>query len=129
MYFKVDNVDVVVTNIKMLDLAPVVDKEYLFVRTDGVVTVSFETDKKLGAEAFVTLNGYKVNMTAISDLEYVGTIDITTDFEEGVLQVEIKNIVSETGKVSTTVYTNADLTEGPVIYDRTLPVFEYISKR
>lgn len=129
MYFNVDNVDVKLTNIKMLDLAPVVDKEYLFVRTDGVVTISFETDKKLGDKAEVTLNGYDVEMTAISDLEYVGTIDITSDFDEGVLEVEIKNIVSETGKVSTRVYTNDDLTEGPVIYDRTVPVFEYISKR
>ena len=130
MYFNVDDVEVEVTNIKMLDMIPAVNNEYLFVRTDGTVTISFETDKKLGADAVVTLNGNPVEMNSSNNgLEHVGTIKITyAEFAEGVLQVRISNIVSETGKVSNRVYTNDDLTEGPVIYDRTLPVFEYISK-
>ena len=130
MYFNVDDVEVEVTNIKMLDMIPAVNNEYLFVRTDGTVTISFETDKKLGADAVVTLNGNPVEMNSSNNgLEHVGTIKITyVEFAEGVLQVRISNIVSETGKVSNRVYTNDDLTEGPVIYDRTLPVFEYISK-
>lgn len=130
MYFNVDDVEVEVTNIKMLDLSPAVNNEYLFVRTNGMVTISFETDKKLGEDAVVTLNGYPVEIATNNGLTHVGTIKITqTEFKEGILEVRISHIVSEAGKVSNRVYTNSDLTEGPVIYDRTLPLFEYISKR
>ena len=130
MYFNVDDVEVIVSNIKMLNLSPAVNNEYLFVRTDGVATISFDTDKKLGENAIVTLNGYPVEMATNNGLNHVGTIKITqTEFNEGILDLKISHIVSEAGKVSETIYTNTDLVEGPVIYDRTLPVFEYISKR
>ena len=129
IYFNVDDVEVVVSNIKMLDLSPAVDAEYLFVKTSGMVTISFDTDKILGEDAVVTLNGNKVTMQSTDGLSHVGAIQITDDFEEGILQLSISNIVSETGKVNPQTYSNDDLVEGPVIYDRTIPVFEYISKQ
>ena len=131
MYFSVDDQDVLVSNIQMLDLSPAVDGEYLFVKTDGMVTISFDTDKELGQDAIVTLNGQKVTMQTNDGLKHVGAIKITDSFDEGVLQLQISNIVSITGKVSTEVYTNDDIVpgKGPVIYDRTLPVLEYISKQ
>lgn len=129
MYFNIDDVDVKVTNIKMLDLEPAVANEILFVRTNGYVTVSFDTDKKLGAEAYVTLNGYKVDMNTTDGLTHSGTLRITDEFTEGELQLGISNIVSEAGRLSNQTYTNDDLTEGPVIYDKTLPALNYISKQ
>ena len=128
--FVVDDEEVEVTNIRMEDLSPAVEKEFLFVKTDGVVTISFETNKKLGVEPVVTLNGKKVTIVTSEDgLSHRGVITITDSFEEGILELEISNIVSESGKVNTKTYTNEDLTVGPVIYDRTLPVLEYISKQ
>ena len=130
IYFSIDDQETVVSNIRMEDLSPAVEKEFLFVKTSGIVTISFETDKKLGKEPEVTLNGQKVVINSSADgLTHVGTITITNDFAEGVLQLRIANIVSETGKINKTIYTNDDLTEGPVFYDKTLPVFEYISKQ
>ena len=113
----------------MLDLSPAVDAEYLFVKTSGMVTISFDTDKILGEDAVVTLNGNKVTMQSTDGLSHVGAIQITDDFEEGILQLSISNIVSETGKVNPQTYSNDDLVEGPVINDRTIPAFEYISKQ
>ena len=128
--FNVDDVEVQIVSIEMVNLSPAVDSEYLFVKTEGIVTIFFETNKKLGEEAVVTLNNQKVEVEAVSDLEYMGTIKITEKFEEGVLELKISNVVSETGKVSKSVYTNEDITgRGPVIYDKTLPVIEYISKQ
>lgn len=128
MYFNIDDEDVMITNIKMLDLSPAVAQEYLFVKTGGVVTISFEADKELGKSPTVLLNGQAVQVETVDGLSYRGSIVITDSYEEGTLQLEITNVVSATGKVSSKTYTNDDLTEGPVIYDRTLPVFEYISK-
>lgn len=129
IYFSVDDIEVSITNIKMQDLAPVVANEYLFVKTNGVVTISFEADKKLGEDAVVTLNNKEVNVQTTDGKKYIGAVEITDDFEEGTLQLKITNIVSETGKVNEKTYTNDDLTEGPVIYDKTVPVLEYISKK
>ena len=129
IYFSIDDVAVVVENIKMLNLVPEVENENLFVKTNGTVTISFDIDKKVSQTPRVTLNGQQVIISEVDDLSYKGTIEITESFKEGTLELIISNIVSETGKVSSKVYTNADLTEGPVIYDKTLPEFEYISKR
>ena len=130
IYFSIDDQEIIVSNIKMEDLSPAVEKEYLFVKTSGVVTISFKTDKKLGEKPNVTLNGYSVAIQSSSDgLTHVGTVNITDDFEEGILQLKISNIVSETGKVNKETYDNSDLVEGPVFYDKTVPAFEYISKQ
>lgn len=129
IYFNVDDVDVTVSNIKMLNLSPAVEEEHLFVKTNGEVTISFETDKKLGEDAIVTLNDTKVTMQSTDGLTHVGKVKIVDSFAEGTLQLSISNIVSETGKISTKTFSNVDLTEGPVIYDKTLPEFEYISKQ
>ncbi len=127
--FLVDNIDVVVTNIQMLDLEPKVLGQTLFVKTGGTVTVSFDVDKPLGEDPIVKLNGQSVEMRTADQRTYVGTLEIPDTFEEGVLKLHITNIVSETGKVSTAVYDNDDLTKGPVIYDKTIPKIEYIRKR
>ena len=129
MYFSIDDVAVVVNNIKMLNVNPEVEDENLFVKTNGTVTITFDVDKKVSQAPRVTINGQVVNVSATNDLSYKGTIEITESFTEGTLQLVISNIVSETGKASSITYTNDDLVEGPVIYDKTLPTFEYISKR
>lgn len=129
MYFSIDDVEVIVSNIKMINLNPEVENENFFVKTGGTVTISFDIDKEVSQTPKVTLNGQVVNVSETSDLSYTGTVEITETFAEGTLELTISNIISETGKANTTTYTNADLVEGPVIYDRTLPSFEYISKR
>lgn len=134
-YFNIDSKDVEVTNIQMENLAPYVNadpKERLnfFAKTDSIVTISFDVDKPLGADPIVAVNGIRITVTPDSaKLHYTGTIRMQPDIEEGELQLQIMNLVSQTGKISEKVYNNNDLVRGPVIYDRTPPVLVYISKR
>ena len=127
--FSIDDVIVAVENIKMLNLTPEVEDENYYVKTNGTVTISFEVDKKLSQTPKVTLNNQEVTVTKVDDLNYMTSVQVTEAYAEGALQLTISNIVSEAGKVNSKVYTNADLIEGPVVYDKTLPEFEYISKR
>lgn len=127
--FVLDDEEVKVSNIKMSNLMPEVVNEYYFVKENGYVTVSFEVDKKLGQNPVVKINEKLVTMETSDGLKYVGRIQITNSFEEGELQLNISNIVSETGRINKEIYTNEDLVEGPVYFDYTIPVLEYISKQ
>ena len=133
MKFTIDDEQALLTNIKMLDLtpSPEVPEEKLFVKTDGEVTVTFTSDKLLRVDPIVRING--VDMTSIthSGRNYTCKIRIDNTFEEGTLQLFIADVMSINGRVSDITYTNDDIVngEGPVYYDKTLPVLENIKKK
>ena len=110
--------------------SPAVPSEQLFVKTDGTVTVLFKASKALGPDPVVKINGVSVDSIVHSGLNYTCRIKINESFEEGILQLSITGVVSRQGKLSDRVYTNEDISDGqgPVYYDKTLPILEYDPK-
>jgi hypothetical protein len=132
MAFVIDDEEAILTNITMLDVTPdsKVPDEHLFVKTNGEVTVTFIADKELKQNPVVRLNN--VNMEVTKDgLNYTCKLIIDSSFDEGTLQLYIGDVVSLNGRISERTYTNADITsgKGPVYYDKTPPVLEYIPKK
>ena len=131
MRFVIDDEPAVLSNIKMLDVtpSPEVPDEHLFVKTGGEVTVTFTASKDLAADPIVRINGVNVDSITHSGRNWTCKITIDSSFKEGILELYIGDVVSINGRVSTTTYSNDDLVEGPVFYDKTLPVVNYIKKR
>ena len=128
--FVIDDEEALITNIKMLNLNPpeIVSGEQLFVKTDGKVTITFTANKSLKSNPMVKVNGVNVNSISRSGRNYTCTITIDSSFEEGTLVLYIGDVISANGKTSNITYSNADLIEGPVYYDKTNPIVEYITK-
>lgn len=133
MHFTIDDEQPRLTNIKMLDVTPSyeVPEEVLFVKTDGEVTVTFTSDKLLRVDPIVRING--VDMTSIEHvgMNYTCKIRIDNTFDEGTLQLFIGDVMSINGRVSDITYSNDDIVtgQGPVYYDKTLPVLDNIKKK
>ena len=132
MAFVIDDEEAILTNITMLDVVPdsKVPNEHLFVKTNGEVTVTFTTDKELKQNPVVRLNNVNMEVTK-NGLNYTCKLTIDSSFDEGTLQLYIGDVVSINGRISERTYTNADITSGrgPVYYDKTPPVLEYIPKK
>ena len=130
--FIVDDTTAELTDITMLDVNPAVPGEVLFVKTDGIVTITFNANKPLAINPVVRING--VNVDTITSNEdktsFTCTIKIVDSFAEGTLQLTIAEVMTKQGKLSDRVYTNADIAngQGPVYYDKTFPVMEYDPK-
>ncbi len=137
--FIVDDEKPQVKNIKMLDLTPAVAGEdpgdRLFIKTGETLTVTFTTTKILKANPIVRINGIdmtkitKTDRVSANESDYTCTLVIDDTFTEGTLQLLITDVISANGRVGEEVYRNADLVEGPVYYDKTLPKLEYIKKK
>ena len=132
MSFVIDDEEATITNITMLNVTPdsKVPNEHLFVKTDGEVTVTFKTDKELKQNPVVRLNNTNMEVTK-DGLNYTCKLIIDNSFEEGTLQLYIGDVVSKNGRISDKTYTNTDIStgNGPVYYDKTPPVLEYIPKK
>jgi hypothetical protein len=130
MTFIVDDMAATLSEITMLNLNPAVTGERLFVKTDGTVTITFKASKELFANPVVRVNGQNVDTISHSGLNYTCKIQITDEFREGTLQLEIGQVMSANGKLSSAVYTNSDIynNQGPVFYDKTNPLIEYVPK-
>ena len=130
VFFIVDDTVATLEDIYMLNVTPAVPSEQLFVKTDGTVTVLFKASKALGPDPVVKINGVSVDSIVHSGLNYTCRIKINESFEEGILQLSITGVVSRQGKLSDRVYTNEDISDGqgPVYYDKTLPILEYDPK-
>lgn len=130
--FIVDDTIATISDITMLNVTPAVPNEKLFVKTDGTVTITFKASKPLGLNPVVKING--VNVDSIvpdsNKINYTCKIKITDSFSEGILELTISEIMSQQGKLSDIIYTNADIAngQGPVYYDKTFPVMEYDPK-
>ena len=133
MPFVVDDTEATISEITMLDEEPdqQVRNEHLFVKTNGEVIVKFKSDKKLRQNPLVRINGQDMTISRSPDgLEYVCSIIIDSSFEEGTLQLFIGDVVSINGRLSNRTYSNDDIVDGqgPVYYDKTNPVIEYVPK-
>ena len=129
--FVIDDEQPKLSNIKMVNKNPAseVPNEKYFVRTGGEVTVTFTSDKDLRSNPIIRING--VNMTSVthSGKNWTCKLRIDSTLEDGTLQLYIGDVISVNGRVSSTTYSNSDLVEGPVYYDKTLPAIEYINKK
>ncbi len=133
MKFTIDDEQARLSNIKMLNLNPPnqVRNEHLFVKNGGTVTISFTSDKVLRRDPIVRLNGVDVTDITHSGKNYTCRVVIDPAiYDEGTLQLYIGDVMSENGRVSNITYDNDDIVsgQGPVYYDRTLPVLDYIPK-
>ena len=133
--FVVDDTEATVSEITMINEHPdyQVPDEHLFVKTNGEVIVTFKVDKRLRQNPIVRINGQDmiINRTTDDGLNYRCSLVINSSFEEGTLQLFIGDIVSVNGRLSERTYSNADIVngKGPVYYDKTPPVIEYIPKK
>ncbi len=129
--FNVDDIQAELTEITMLNVTPdsKVPNEHLFVKTNGEVTVTFKADKALKQNPIVRINDVNMNVTS-EGLNYTCKLIIDSSFAEGTLQLYIGDVVSQNGRRSNKTYSNADIVtgQGPVYYDKTLPVLEYVPK-
>ena len=127
--FNVDDEDVTISNIRMYNANPEIDGKRLFVKTGGTVTVTFAASKALGKAPKVIVGGVASTNVTSSDMKnWTATIKAASAMPEGKLSLTISNIETESGKDSSNTYTEANLIEGPVTYDATLPVFENVNK-
>jgi len=127
--FNVDDEEASISNIKMKNLNPTVDGMNFFAKTGDTITITFTSNKILGKDPTVKLNDKDVtNIVTYDGQNYTCKINIDESFEEGTLELKITDVVSSTGRSDDTVYTNNNLTEGPVIYDKTPPSMEYVKK-
>ncbi len=127
--FVIDDVRPEVTNIKMFNANPAVAGEDLFVKTGGTVTVTFTVDKVLRYNPVVKIDDQTASTISHNGLDYTCTFPISEIYEEGTLYLFIGDVVAENGRTALRSYDNDDLVKGPVIYDRTLPLIEYIPKK
>ena len=127
--FKVDDVRPEVTNIQMYNANPAVVGEDLFVKTGGTVTVTFTVDKILRYNPVVKLDDQTASTINHNDYNYTCTFPISEIYEEGTLYLFIGDVVAENGRTALRSYNNDDLVKGPVIYDKTLPLIEYVPKK
>ena len=130
--FIIDDEKPTLSNIKMLDYTPAdpgIDPgDQLHIRTNQIVTVSFTTSKHLKYDPIVRINDVDM-IISHTGKNYVCTLKIDNTFTEGTLKLYIGDIISINGRLADRTYSNNDLVAGPVIYDRTLPVVEYIKKK
>lgn len=127
--FNIDDIRPELTNIKMFNANPAVPGEDLFVKTGGTVTVTFTASKELKQDPIVRIDDIDASRIRHDGLEYTCTFPISTSYEEGILYLFIGDVVAENGRMAVSSYDNDDLVKGPVRYDRTLPVLEYIPKK
>ncbi len=131
MRFVIDDEQARLSDIKMFNNTPPreVENERLFVKTGGEVTVTFTASKDLFTDPIVRINGADVNSITHSGRNWTCKLIIDSSFAEGDLNLYIGDVISINGRVSNIIYTNADLAEGPVYYDKTMPVVTYIKKK
>lgn len=127
--YNVDDQDVTLRNIRMYNANPEVEGVADFVKTNGIVTVSFAASKALSGAPEVYVGGIRVmDVTSSDSINWTATIVASTSMQEGKLSLSILNITTLAGKDSANTYTENDLIEGPVTYDDTLPVMENVDK-
>ena len=128
MGFTIDDVRPEVLNIQMFNPSPVVAGEDLFVKTNGTVVVTFSVDKTLRYDPVVKIDSRDAEEITHSGLNYTCTFTIDELFQEGTLHLFIGEVMAENGRLAERSYDNDDLIKGPVIYDKTPPLVEYIPK-
>lgn len=127
--YNVDDQDVTIGSIRMYNANPEIAGITDYVKTNGIVTVSFVTSKALRGAPEVAIGGVKATDVTSSDrINWTATITANTSMPEGKLSLSISKITTLAGKDSANTYDEGDLIEGPVIYDNTLPVIENVDK-
>lgn len=127
--YNIDDQDLRVTDIRMYNSNPSVEAKTNYVKTNGIVTVTFATSKALKGAPTVKIGGVTVtDITSSDNINWVAKVVATQEMPEGRLTLSISNIITSAGKLSAKTYNENDLIEGPVIYDRTLPTMENVEK-
>lgn len=127
--FNIDDAELTVSNIRMYNPNPEITSQSGYVKTNGTVAVTFSSGKELSKAPTVNVGGIvSDNVTSTDNINWTATVIASSEMTEGPLSLNISNIVSVAGKTAVKEYTQSDLVEGPVIYDKTLPELEYIEK-
>lgn len=127
--FNVDDMELTLSNIRMYNPTPEIAGEGGFVKTDGTIMVVFASGKELANAPKVIIGGIQSSDVKSTDkINWTATVKATELIPEGEISLNISEIYAISGKAAQKNYTQDDLIEGPVIYDKTLPKLEYIDK-